>query len=263
MRKLTLMSCLIVIFALGLSRRVKADSFTYTASTGQTANLDITFSGSNMIVIFRETTPVAASSLSGAEAIATTFGFSPTAMSTLGGFTFVPTSSSVTVASGSTTVGFDQSGADGQGAGFDVSGEWGATVGAFDPGDGFNYHFASANEAHVTQFSGANRDGPVGLNGPQGGVVEDSAARGGLGVVDNGVMLTLALSGTPNATQQTAFFTALQNSANSFVEWGSSAAFGRTGNGGGPPPGIPEPSTVVLLGVGILSLVVVRRRRRK
>ncbi|MCS6863402.1 MAG: hypothetical protein NZT92_24100, partial [Abditibacteriales bacterium] len=61
-RKLTFIWCLVGVLALGVSGRVRAASFTYTATaTGQTAELDITFSGSNMIVIFKETTPPAAS----------------------------------------------------------------------------------------------------------------------------------------------------------------------------------------------------------
>ena len=54
------------------------------------------------------------------------------------------------------------------GANTDVSGEYGfgngGTTGLLD-------HFVSASTASVTPFGGANRDGSVALDGPQGGLV--------------------------------------------------------------------------------------------
>ena len=126
------------------------------------------------------------------------------------------------------------------------SGEWGVTVGGEAPiGNGDVYDFASVITAQVTALSGPNRDDPLSLDGPQAGLLKDSAARGGLGIVDNGVLLTLQLSGGITDAE----FAALGGT--SVVEWGSDAAFSK----------VPEPSSILLLGFGLLGLAGFGRKK--
>jgi len=132
------------------------------------------------------------------------------------------------------------------------------SVGSFD--------FVSTNEAQVKKFDGKNRDASKGLDGPQGGLLDDSAARGGLGVIDNSVVILLTLDADPSTKeaesldvdQQTALLDSLLT--DSIVEYGSNAAFGYPDGDEQP---IPEPGTLLLLSTGLAGLAGYSFRRRK
>jgi len=124
------------------------------------------------------------------------------------------------------------------GPGADVSGEWGyGNTG----GTGMLTNIVSTNAAQVMRFSGANLDGPLGLDGPQGGICTDPpwVSLGGLGAVADSVVITLTLD------TSLANLNFLKNGV--AAEFGSDAAF------------LPEPTTICLLGFGTLSLVTRRR----
>jgi hypothetical protein len=188
---------------------------TYTAAGGRSATADFAFNSATQLQItLTETT--SSSAFVGAGAVLTSVG-----LELPGSFQFVAVSSSVAVTGGSQSVGFDILNGTG---GFDVSREWGVTQGKFDPGSGSTWDYASVNTSHVTQLPGINRDGPDTLDGPQAGLMDDSANRGGVGVVDKSVVIKLALNGPMSLAQQAALLSDVRT--NSFVEYGSDAAFG-------------------------------------
>lgn len=129
------------------------------------------------------------------------------------------------------------------GPGADVSGEYGAGNTAIS---GALANFLSANTAGATQFPGANRDGPVGLDGPQGGLVANPApvALGGLGAIQNEIIATLTLS---NPINDLSFLH--ENDVR--VEFGSDAAFITS----------PEPGALALWALGMVAMI--RRGARR
>ncbi len=255
MRRAVSIACLTAALVVGMSETGSADPITinYLAPTGQTATAQFSFlNGSTLQIILTETTSAAtltSAGLSGAGAILTSIGFQlPSGVNISSG--------SVTIASGSSTAGFSTGS---YGAGTDVSGEWGATIGGPQPINGAGtFHFVSTIAAQVTKFPGANLDGPDSLDGPQGGLLSDPAFRGGLGVIVNSVVIQLALSQSLTLAQQAAFLASLSTS--SIVEWGSNDAFGT------PVNGIASiPDTLLLFGTGLAGLgsIAWRQRRRK
>jgi len=238
-----------LVLTMGISETSHAVLVPYVAPTGQTATADYSFiSGTQLQIILTETTPTALN-ISGGAAILTSVGFNlPTGVNITGG--------TVTINSGSTSVGF-QIGPTPQGpfgGGTNVSGEWGFANNS--PLDSVgNFDFASTNTAQTTQFAGSNLDGPADLNGPQGGLLDDSAQSGGLGVIDNSIIILLTLNTSLSAAQQAAFLAGLCcNPGDSIVEWGSNDAFGAP---------VPEPGTLLLLGSGLAGLGFFGRRKKR
>jgi hypothetical protein len=123
-----------------------------------------------------------------------------------------------------------------------VSGEWG--FGNMD-GSGALPNFVSANAAQATPFGGSNLDGPVNLDGPQGGLVADPplVSLGGLGAIQDEVVITI----TVNLPLADLNFL-LENGVR--VEFGSDAEFIT----------VPEPVTIPLLALATLALTHRRRR---
>lgn len=253
MRSGVFIVCFAVALVVGMTGTGSADPITinYLAPTGQTATAQYSFlNPSTLQIIWTETTPATIAgpiaSVDPANAIATSIGFQglPTGVNISSG--------SVAVGPGSSTVGFSGGTF---GAGTDVSGEWGATIGGAQPINGQGtFHFVSTNAAQVTKFSGPNLDGPASLDGPQGGLLNESAFRGGLGVIDNSVVIQLILSRSLTPAEQAAFLASLSTS--SIVEWGSNAAFGT-------PVKASIPDTLLLLGVGLAGLGGIAWRQRR
>lgn len=126
----------------------------------------------------------------------------------------------------------------------DVSGEFG--YGNMD-GTGALTNFVSSNTALATPFGGANLDGPVDIDGPQGGLVANPPVvpLAGLGAIQDEVIATLTLSDPYTDAELLADL--LGNGVR--FEFGSDATFIDF-----PAPG----ASTLLIGAG---LVWARRRR--
>jgi hypothetical protein len=146
-------------------------------------------------------------------------------------------------------------------AGTDWSAEWG--FGNDRPMDGTGkLDFISTNESHMTQFrSGPNRDGPMRLDGPQGGLLSrEFSDAGGLGFVQD----TLEFLVNYSAELTAADLQALQN-ATWWVEFGSSGYFLCAGPDPRctPPRKVAEPGAFALTGTALAGVLTVRRLRRR
>ena len=173
------------------------------------------------------------------------------------------TGGSATIASGS--VGFgDPAGpppAQTYAAGTDWSAEWGFGNNAPMDGTGL-LDFISTNESHMTQFAGPNRDGPPGLDGPQGGLLSSTVftSADGLGYVRDTLVFLINFSSELTAAD----LSALQN-ATWWVEFGSSGYFLCVG----PDPRCTprrqaaEPGTFALAGTALVGVLAAGRLRRR
>lgn len=126
------------------------------------------------------------------------------------------------------------------GSNADVSGEYGYSN---TDGSGGLTNVLTSNSAQATPFGGANLDGPVNLNGPQGGLVAATAIipLAGLGAISDEYIATLTID------QPLAGLGFLDDNLVQ-IEFGSDAAFLL----------VPEPASLVLLMAG--GLAVWRRR---
>jgi hypothetical protein len=146
-------------------------------------------------------------------------------------------------------------------AGDDWSAEWGFGNNAPMDGTG-NLDFLSTNESHMTQFATRpNRDGPRGLDGPQGGLLSRVfTSADGLGFVQD----TLEFVVNYSADLTAADLLALQN-ATWWVEFGSSGYFLCAGPDPRctPPRKVAEPGAFALTGTALAGVLTVRRLRRR
>ncbi|MDR7415088.1 MAG: hypothetical protein QN200_01315 [Armatimonadota bacterium] len=183
----------------------------------------------------------------------TSFGYTPNAISQN------ITGGSAKIATGSTGKGdkspFNYS------AGDDWSAEWGFGNNAPMDGTG-NLDFLSTNASHMTRFATSpNRDGPAGLDGPQGGLLSRAfTGAGGLGFVQD----TLEFLVNYSANLTAADLLALQN-ATWWVEFGSSGYFLCVGPDPRCPPPLraSEPGSLALMGTALAGVLAVGGLRRK
>ena len=128
----------------------------------------------------------------------------------------------------------------------DVSGEYGFGNGG---ATGLLDNFISGNTANTTPFGGTNLDGPVDLDGPQGGLVANPLpiSLAGQGAIQDEWIATLTLSGDPLISLD------FLMGDNSDIEFGSDAAFIHA----------PEPSSLALTAVGFAGLLAWTWRRQR
>ncbi len=159
----------------------------FTDVSGLSAEAEFTLIDPSTVEIrLRNTSTGAPLGFDGADQILTGLSWSGGGNSILGG--------SAVIAAGSSTVNFD-SGT--YGAGTNVGGEWGygnsGISGALANG-------ISALTAGTTAFGGPNLDGPVSIDGPQGGLVADPmvVSLGGQGAIQSEIVATINLSAAIN-----------------------------------------------------------------
>lgn len=248
---------------LGVARAGDALTINYTvfvpSPTTQTAAADFIFlDPTTLEITLSETTPTGDSAIVGDLAILTAIAFKLPDSAVI-----ASSGHSAVIAAGSATVGF----ATARTAGQEINREWGATNGGKVDFDGSGsalgnelFDFVSTiGSSGVVQFPGTSYDGPAGLDGPQGGLLDDSAVRGGAGVVDRSVVFTIALDadpGTPgnqalSAGQQSTFLSSL--ATDSRIMYSSHGSFGHP---------VPEPETAALVALGLGALALAGRARR-
>lgn len=248
---------------LSLAPAVEALTIDYTvfapAPTTQTASADFSFlNPTTLQIVLTETTPDGDSAITGSLAILSAIAFKLPDSAVI-----ASSGHSAVIAAGSATVGFGTA----RTAGQEIDNEWGATNGGKADFDGSGsalgnelFDFVSTvGSAGVVQFPGTSYDGPGGLDGPQGGLLDDSAARGGVGIVERSVVFTILLDADPgtggnqglSASQQAAFLASL--STDSRIMYSSHGSFGRP---------VPEPKTLALVAIGLTALAVVGRARQ-
>jgi hypothetical protein len=208
--------------------------------------------GSTLQIALRNTTSTVPAGFDASDRLLTGIAFD------MGGINILATGSSVLTGASSYTVNFNPAGPGGPqdfGANYNVSGEYGFGNGsdtATLTGFGGLTNHVSTNTSHTTPFGGPNLDGPVGLNGPSGGLVSTAglSGLGGQGAIHDEIIITLGLSGI------LADLSFLQNGTR--IEFGSDRFFidGTMTS----TVVIPLPGPAGLAGAGLL-LIGTRRRR--
>jgi hypothetical protein len=214
----------LVAVLVAASDRARGVTVQYLAPTGQTAEATFSFANATTLrIVLTETSSasVIASIGDSSAKLLTSIGFLLP-----GSVQLKAAGSTVTLNAGSSTVGFSVTNS--STPGFDVSREWGVTQGKKPIGTnpGSNWDFVSSVTAQVTQLAGTNRDGPTNLDGPQGGLLNQTGALGGLGFINHSVVILAKLTSSLTATQQASFLDNLRRPGGSIVEWGSDATFG-------------------------------------
>lgn len=219
-----------------LAHPASADLILFSDPSGLSAQAEFTLVNPTTLQIrLRNTSTGAPAGFEASDQILTTLSWDfgpagPAGPAIIGGSVVIgPTSSSINF-----DTGF-------YGPGFDVSGEWGF---ANNGGTGAIMNFISATAAQTTAFGGVNLDGPVGLDGPQGGLVASPAVLplGGQGAISNEIIATLLL-GAPVANLNFLYENLVR------VEFGSDAFF------------ITVPAPAALPVLAAATLLGCRRRR--
>ncbi|RMF94377.1 MAG: PEP-CTERM sorting domain-containing protein [Candidatus Schekmanbacteria bacterium] len=143
--------------------------------------------------------------------------------------------------------------------GADVSVEWGYGNSS-QTGFGSSNNFISTMKSGTTPFvyatSKTNLDGPINLDGPQAGLTNGVIPLGGLGAINNSIIVKLDIGGIDLSLMSNADSTLSYIASHNVVfEWGSDASFGF----GSTTFPVPEPSTSLLFLCG-LSIIFVSKR---
>lgn len=224
---------LIVAALIAFTSPATADTIYFTGPDGLSGTADFSIVGTNLVIVLTNTSTDVPSGFDNSDQLLTSIAFDlPDSMTITGG--------SVAVGTGSTAY-FDTGT---YGAAYDISGEYGYGNSG-TTGFGTLVNYVSAMEAGTTAFSGTNLDGPAVLDGPQGGLTNGIIPLGGLGAVQNSVLITLNLSGTLSNLDF------LDDGV--IIEFGSDAAF----------VPVPEPATLLLVGFGLIGLWGLRRKFKK
>jgi hypothetical protein len=231
---------------------------TVPSPTGQTASADFSFLNATTVRIeLSETTPAGDSAITGSLAVLAAIAFKlPDAV------VIASSGHSAVIGASSATAGF----ATARGAGQEINAEWGATNGGEADFDGSGsllgnelFDFVSTvGSSGVVQFPGTSYDGPGGLNGPQGGLLDDAAARGGLGIVDRAIVFTILLDANPSSGGNQGLSAAQQDAFLASLATGSAVMYSSHGSFGTP---VPEPGTAALLALGLGGLALASRAR--
>jgi len=147
-----------------------------------------------------------------------------------------------------------------QPAGGNVGGEWAyvASIGNSSSGLGI---FGSPN------FNGSNLQGPAGVDGLQYGIVNGIAGNANAAMfsnqlINNSVVFTLSIAGNvPSAVYAANFSNVSFQYGTDLTE--PNLTGGCTANCTPPTPPVPEPSTLLLMGTGLVGLCYMSRRNQK
>ncbi len=164
------------------------------------------------------------------------------------------TPGSATLTAGS-TVFFGPSG------GGNVGGEWEYLGSLSGAPNGASYGISSAGLGIFgnPNFGGANLDGPNAVNGLNYGITSagdnlttgNAEVTGNVPLIQNSVTFTLAIP----------VGAGLGDISNVSFQYGTALTDGNVP--GGPPPGVPEPTSLLLLGAGLTGVGIAALRRKK